>query len=533
MNPSTVPDSVARQNGYIPQLDGAEWRARMVERPKIEISGDLADVTRAAWSAIEDANDPPFLFTFGTMPVRIEHDDAAGALVTRLLTPDRARYVLARVGQFFDTPKRRDAVPRVVFPPLPVVHDVLATPDPPLPRLVSVVEVPVMTRTGRIRSLAGYDDEAGVFYEPPPEFVQPIVPEHPTPSQISAAVELVASELLGDFQFQSLTERTHAIGLFVLPFVRECIDGPTPLHAVEAPSPGTGKTLLVTVLLAPALGRAPALMAHSQVDEETRKRLLAIVSSGARVAIFDNLRGRLDSSALAAVLTSSVWQDRVLGRTEMTTFPVRTIWVATANNATLSLEIARRTVRIRLDADSERPWLRTGFRHSDLIAWTLSRRPDLIAAALTLARAWIDAGRPSGSKVKGMFEAWSRVIGGILTVAGLDGFLENEDDLYETADRESGELRAFVAAWWAAYGQEQKTAADLNTLDTLPSRVTDGKDTGRTRRLGNLLADLRDRRFTVGLTGLDQPKTSLRVEQAGDQHGVARWRLVQVDHGRV
>ena len=33
----------------------------------------------------------------------------------------------------------------------------------------------------------------------------------------------------------------------LLPFVRELIDGPTPLHLIEKPTPGTGGTLLATV----------------------------------------------------------------------------------------------------------------------------------------------------------------------------------------------------------------------------------------------------------------------------------------------
>src|SRR5207245_64846 len=166
----------------------------------------------------------------------------------------------------------------------------------------------------------------------------------------------------------------------------------------------------------------------------------------------------------------------------------------------------RRSVRMRQDAANERPWQRTDFRHPNLVEWTQAHRPALIAAALTMGRAWIDAGRPPGPRTLGMFEGWARVIGGILIVAGLEGFLSNLDDMYESADRDGAELRAFVSAWWAARSTDDQTAteattaADLATLDPLPSRVSDGKDTGRTRRLANLLADLRDRHFTAKTT---------------------------------
>jgi len=46
-------------------------------------------------------------------------------------------------------------------------------------------------------------------------------------------------------------------------------------------------------------------------------------------------------------------------------------WVATGNNPASSGEVARRTVRIRLDARQDRPYLRGGSRHADLGAWAL------------------------------------------------------------------------------------------------------------------------------------------------------------------
>lgn len=37
------------------------------------------------------------------------------------------------------------------------------------------------------------------------------------------------------------------------PFVRDLIDGPTPLHLIEAPVAGTGKGLLASIAMLPAL----------------------------------------------------------------------------------------------------------------------------------------------------------------------------------------------------------------------------------------------------------------------------------------
>jgi hypothetical protein len=48
--PATAEALATRLNGHAKTLDGAEWRARMVERLTIKVTGDLADITRASWS---------------------------------------------------------------------------------------------------------------------------------------------------------------------------------------------------------------------------------------------------------------------------------------------------------------------------------------------------------------------------------------------------------------------------------------------------------------------------------------------------
>ena len=117
-------------------------------------------------------------------------------------------------------------------------------------------------------------------------------------------------------------------------------------------------------------------------------------------------------------------------------------------------------------------------------------------------------------------------MGGVLTVAGLEGFLSNLDDLLlrNGRDRDGAELRGFVAAWWAAHGSERPAGADLVKLEPLPGRVAE-KDTGRVRRLGNFLADLRGRRFTVATESGD---VTVKVEHAGEYQRYARWQLVKV-----
>jgi hypothetical protein len=122
---------------------------------------------------------------------------------------------------------------------------------------------------------------------------------------------------------------------------------------------------------------------------------------------------------LAAALTAPYWEDRILGASEIVRLPIYSLWVGTGNNPVLSNEMARRVVRIRLDAGVDQPWRRENFRHPDLLGWVRRRRADVVHACLVLCQAWIADGKPLGPKKIGSYENWSHVMGGFLTSSAL------------------------------------------------------------------------------------------------------------------
>src|SRR5262249_47672497 len=145
-------------------------------------------------------------------------------------------------------------------------------------------------------------------------------------------------------------------------------------------------------------------------------------------------------------------EDRIIGTSNVVSAPVQCLWMATGNNPILAEDIARRTVRIRLDTQTERPYERAGFRHPNLMEWVADNRPTLIWAALVLIRAWIAEACPAGAANLGMFESWSRVMGGILEVTGIPGFLANRKATFLEDDPEGVALKSFVEVWWHNFG---------------------------------------------------------------------------------
>jgi len=491
-------------------------------RPVIDASDhNLPRVADRAWAALEAANAPPVLFRLGSTPVRLEVDDENSPAL-RPLNVDRLRYQLARAADW-----RRGSGPDApsALPPEHVARDMLARPDPPLPVVARIVAAPVFAADGRLLNQPGYHADAQTYYSPAHELVVPSVPENPAAADVARARALLCDDLLVDFPFVGEAERAHAVALLLLIFVRDLIDGRTPLHLIEKPAPGTGAGLLVRAVTLPALGRSPAMMVEGCDEEEWRKRITAKLVSAPPIIVLDNLRRRLDSAALSSAITAPVWEDRILGQTQMVRARIRCAWVATGNNPALSGEIARRTVRIRLDAKVDRPWLRGGFEHPDLIGWATAHRGDLIWAALTLVRAWLAAGRPEGAAVLGEFEQWAHVMGGILAVAGVTGFLENLGELYEQADAEGTEIRRFLRAWWAKYRDAEVGVSELFELATsdavaldLPAKTERGQRT----QLGQRLRGLRDRLYTLSVDG---EEVTVCVVGVGKEHQAGRWRL--------
>jgi len=231
---------------------------------------------------------------------------------------------------------------------------------------------------------------------------------------------------------------------------------------------------------------------------------------------------RLESSALSAAITSAIWEDRILGHSDMVRLPVRCGWIATGNNPVLSSEIARRTIRIRLDAKIDRPWLRDKdkFRRPNLKEWAASHRANLVWAALSLVQAWIAAGKPKAlnTPTMGMFESWAVVIGGILQVAGIEGFLNNLSEFYEESDAEGSIWRAVVSAWWDRFEDREVGVSILwdliSDLDE-PLDLGQGNEKSQKTRLGKLLVRMRDRQFD-----------NLRIVKAGERQRAKMWRLL-------
>jgi len=373
----------------------------------------------------------------------------------------------------------------------------MSYPNPPLQDLYRIVYSPVFSQRGGLICQNGYSSESKCYLYYKGKI--PEVPKKPNNIEISIALDRI-DEFLFDFPFKGRSDRTNAMSLFLTPCVREMINGPVPIYMIEAPSPGTGKTLLAQVLSYPFIGRSLEAMAEGRNDEEMRKRISAKLLNSPAYILIDNVTQKVAYGSLASAVTSGVWEDRRLGVSQIMRLPVKCTWILTGNNPTLSSEIARRCVRIQIDAGREQPWLRNDFKHKDIISWVKKNREDLIWSALVLIQNWISNGKniPENTTIMGMFEDWSRVMSGILELNGIRGFLKNMDKLYTDSDIETAVWSSFVNIWWETYESGEVSTADLYNIlisNDIPIEFGSGSERSQKISLGKQISQMRNRRF--------------------------------------
>jgi len=482
------------------------------ELPSI-LLGDtqLSDLTSQALAAVELANTPPSVFVRGGTLARVLRDEN-GQPKIESFDRTRVRCRLSEVANFFTLRKGEAGYEPVgANPPLALAENVLALGRWDLPPLAGIARAPILRSDGTICADSGYDTLSRLMYCPDPELKLTPIPDHPDSNEVQACVDILL-DVISDFPFADQPSRANALAILFSILMRPVIAGHVPLAIIDAPVQGTGKTLLVTTLASVAVGSvASESIPSQQNDDEWRKKITSILLSAAPFVLLDNIPDNttIDSPSLAATLTSSEWSDRLLGRNDTIRLPARAVWAATGNNLRVTGDMPRRSYSIRLDANAERPWERTGFHIQGLQQHVLAHRGDLLSAALTIVRAWYTNGRPQANvPMLGSFEEWASIVGSVLAFAGIEGFLGNLEQTQVVQDDDTRQWTAFFEAWWAAFGTKGVSVEELSQQilshgaiedAAIPDVLTVNRDRGEgalRRSLGRHLSRLNGRIYS-------------------------------------
>jgi len=503
-----------------------------VGRPVIILEGgklpEIVDQAEAALLASEgDA-----IYQRGGLLVRMVRTEAtgngdairrgSGALLLQPVEPAYLVDRLTRAAAFFRHDARSGDL-RAVDCPERVAKTLVARAGGwQAPLLHGIVEAPTLRHDGTILDTPGYDAESKIFFDPGATGFVPI-PREPGLDGAELALDALLY-LIEGFPFVTAADRAVALAAILTAVVRRSIRT-APLTAFSSPKMASGKSLLADCVAMIATGRVAAAMSQGHNEPEDRKRMLALLMEGDAVACIDNVERPLGGSALCSVLTQDVWRDRVLGASRTASVPTAMTWLATGNNIVFCGDITTRVVVCQLDPQCERPEEREF--ELNLRKFIPEHRGEIVAAALTILRAYVVAGSPNqGLRPFGRFEEWSDLVRSALVWVGEADPCETRLRI-EEVDPVRRQLRAVLQAWLEALGERVVSAneaiaeagAGTNGQGSLLFEALWEVAAGKAaaidgRRLGNWLSR-HERRIEDGL----------QVERAGERSGVVLWRV--------
>jgi putative DNA primase/helicase len=277
-----------------------------------------------------------------------------------------------------------------------------------LPILNGVTNCPIMRANGELVVTPGYHKETGIYFDP--RGVKfPEIPDNPTREDALLKLERL-KKLFSTFPFVDRPSHSVALSLLLTTVARRALDF-APMHAFDGPTAGTGKSMAVDVVSLVATGEQAGVVAHTEDQKEFDKHLSAILMRGIPLVAIDNCEGPLKGVLLNQTLTQPITECRILGKSESVQVRSNSTISANGNNLIIEGDTTRRAICGRMDAGVERPEL-LEFDYSPLDD-ARQNRAELVAAALTVLRAYHLAGRPI-KKTLGSFQEWSHLVRGAL-----------------------------------------------------------------------------------------------------------------------
>jgi hypothetical protein len=443
--------------------------------------------------------------------------------------------ILTRVARWMKWDSRSEAWRRVNAPEQAASTLLARSGHWKVDKLWSAISAPTLRPDGTILQKPGYDASMRAWYDPcGVEF--PEIADSPTKEDAQTALAKLA-KAFSTFPFEDerdqVVGRDQAVALaFALTaLVRRSLPH-APLGAISAPAPGSGKTLLADCISILASGAAAPAMKYAETDEEAAKTALAVLMEGDAVVLIDNIERPLQGDWLCTILTSELFRQRMLGRTEMMSVPTTTLWLATGNQLVIAGDLRTRALLCRLDAKVEHPDQRE-FAH-DLREWMTAHRPELVAAGLTVMRAFIASGQRPADVIKpmGRFERWSDMVRAPLVWLGCADPCESIKSL-EQEDPERALHVQLMHAWREQFEDRPQTAREAIDDATRQGLVGGGPSVLE----GALREIAQDRSGSINVRRLGKWMQShagrradgMLIVKDGEKDHVARWRVKKSD----
>ena len=276
---------------------------------------------------------------------------------------------------------------------------------------------PMFDHEWRLVAAPGYHATSQIFYDGPKT----------RPSKGTPHLDRV----LAEFRWKTNIDRVNFIGLLLTAVTMLHWIGKHPLAIMSSNIPRLGKSLLARILALLTDGTCTTIT-YIPNDEEFERQISTCVDLGDHVLIIDNAKSshrapEVSSGALERCVTDLVLNFRRLRTNTAIRRANDVIFCITMNTAKIGLDLRLRGLPINLFyVGNVRD---RHFAISDLEAFVLAHRFELIAELLGMVQRWVRAGRliPQNAATHTVSQKWAATIDAILRANGHDGFLSNFD----------------------------------------------------------------------------------------------------------
>jgi hypothetical protein len=357
----------------------------------------------------------------------------------------------------------------------------------------------------------------------PDNGTSPPIPTQPSKADAVAALNQL-EQLIATFPFVAAADRSVALSALLTVLDRRSMIA-APMHAFTSPAAGTGKSLLVDLCAVLATGRPMPVISQGRSDEELEKRVGAALLAGDTAISLDNCDRTLEGTFLCQILTQAQVNIRVLGQSRNIETPVNATIFATGNNLTIGGDLVRRALLCSMDAGCERPELRVF--NVNAIEIAQARRGELVAAALTVLRAWhlTAPSNPLNLSPFGSFEEWSHRIREALIWLGRVDPCETLAEV-RNSDPHRDLLIAVIMQWQAHLSLNTKYTVQevIGLAVNTPSFYTALINVASSRS-GQTVSNISLGRWLKRVQG--KIVNGLALLQDGSIHGYPQWKLTQ------
>lgn len=297
--------------------------------------------------------------------------------------------------------------------------------------LKHVAGAAVIYPNGELITSAGYHEKTGTLFAEGGCY--PDVKHNASLDDAKASFEWLRDVALDEFALATEEDRASAVAGLMTSVVRVACHI-APIWHVNAATPGTGKSTLQGIGYTLNTGAKPVTTKLSEDGVEQHKQLFTSARMKTPYVLSDNHSRNINSDALNMTVTSGVIEGRVLGKSESVVIPVRFMIATNGNNVNPTGDMLRRSLVTKLYSELEKPETREFKRKGlDTGVWAAENREEAIRHVLTIAKAYINAGKPAQPVKPVGFSDWETLVRlPIIWVSGIDPMIPaqrvSEDD---------------------------------------------------------------------------------------------------------